>query len=255
VGLFNQYKVQMTAFPQLSEEDIDDIFAYVDSFKPAGAPAAGAGTAAGTAQVPAEGGNNNILFGVLTLVLAVLALILMQVNSSLHRLANEKEGVPNRKPIPFYRNKRYILTVAVILFVLAGYFLVSAANTVGYNTDYQPKQPVFFSHKVHAGINQINCLYCHAGAEKSRHAMIPSPNICMNCHKAINSYTGSELQTADGKVVDGTAEIQKLYEYVGWDPNKNQYTKAGHPIEWVKIHNLPDYVYFNHSQHVAVGKV
>ncbi|WP_344974235.1 c-type cytochrome [Compostibacter hankyongensis] len=252
--IFNQWgKVQMTAFPQLSKEDIDNIFAYVDSYQPAGAPAAGAEGAASGA--PAEGGNHSVLFGVLTLILAILALILMQVNSSLHKLANDKEGVPNPKPIPFYRNKRNIFFVVVVLFILSGYFLVNAATTVGYNQNYQPKQPIFYSHKVHAGINQISCLYCHAGAEKSRHAMIPSPNICMNCHKAISSYSGNALQTAEGKMVDGTAEIQKLYDYAGWDPKQQKYTKPGRPIEWVKIHNLPDYVYFNHSQHVKVGQV
>jgi len=108
---------------------------------------------------------------------------------------------------------------------------------------------------VHAGINQINCLYCHAGAEKSRMAMIPSPNICMNCHEVINEYTGNTLQDMKGNPVDGTAEIQKLYEYAGWDPDKKEYTEPAKPIEWTKVHNLPDYVYFNHSQHVKVGQI
>jgi hypothetical protein len=108
---------------------------------------------------------------------------------------------------------------------------------------------------VHAGINQINCLYCHAGAEKSRYAMIPSPNICMNCHKVIDHYTGNIFHDAGGKTIDGTEEIHKLYDYVGWDPKTKKYTKPGHPIQWVQIHNLPDFVYFNHSQHVKVGKV
>jgi hypothetical protein len=85
--------------------------------------------------------------------------------------------------------------------------------------------------------------------------MIPSPNICMNCHKVIDHYTGNEFHDAEGKLVDGTAEIHKLYEYAGWDPDQKKYTKAGRPIEWVQIHNLPDYVYFNHSQHVKVGQV
>jgi hypothetical protein len=117
---------------------------------------------------------------------------------------------------------------------------------------------------VHAGINQINCLYCHAGAEKSRQAMIPSSNVCMNCHKGISEYTGAAehpLKTKEGKIIDGTAEIKKLYDYAGWDPVKKEYRRKANgeidakPIEWVKIHNLPDHVYFNHSQHVVVGKV
>jgi mono/diheme cytochrome c family protein len=252
-NLFNEWgKVQMTHFPQLSNEDIDNIFAYVNSFEAPGAPAPAAG--AGAAQ-PAPSGSNSLLFGILTLVLAILALILLQVNSNLRKLANEKEGIPNPRPIPFYRNKRNIFVAVIILFLLAGYFLVDAATTVGYSKNYQPRQPIVFSHKVHAGINQINCLYCHAGAEKSRYSMIPSPNICMNCHRVIDQYTGNEFSDAEGNLVNGTDEIHKLYDAAGWDPEKKQYTKPGHPIEWIQIHNLPDYVYFNHSQHVKVGQI
>lgn len=254
-NLFKEWgQVPMTHFPQLTEQEIDDIFAYVDSYEAPAAPAAGG--AAGTAQQPAGGGgNHSLLFGILSLVLAILALILLQVNKSLNRLANEKEGIENPRPIPFYRNKRNIYIAVIILFFLGGYLLVDGATTIGYSKNYMPRQPIFFSHKVHAGINQINCMYCHAGAEKSRYAMIPSPNICMNCHKVINSYTGNQLVSKEGDKIDGTAEIQKLYEYAGWDPEKRAYTKPGQPIEWIKIHNLPDFVYFNHSQHVKVGKV
>jgi hypothetical protein len=127
-----------------------------------------------------------------------------------------------------------------------------------------PKQPIFYSHKVHAGINQINCIYCHSAAEKGRHAMIPSTNVCMNCHMQINEYTGAEahpLVTLEGTKVDGTAEIKKLYEFAGWDPAKKDYKRDANgqvmakPVEWVKIHNLPDHVYFNHSLHVVSGKI
>lgn len=252
-NLFDEWgHVQMTHFPQLTEQDIDDIFAYVNSYE---APAAPTGATGTTQEVPSGGGNNSLLFGILSLVLAILALILLQVNKSLNRLANEKEGVENPRPIPFYRNKRNIYIAVIILFFVGGYLLVDGATTIGYSQNYMPRQPIFFSHKVHAGINQINCLYCHAGAEKSRYAMIPSPNICMNCHKVINEYTGNELRTKEGDVVNGTAEIQKLYQYAGWDPEKRAYTRPGKPIEWIKVHNLPDFVYFNHSQHVKVGKV
>lgn len=253
--LFNKWnKVPMTAFPQLSESDIDDILAYVASYK-APSPGGGATAAEPGAQPASGGGNNSLMFGIITLVLAILALILMQINRNLHRLANDQEGLENPKPIPFYRNKVNVFIAAIVLFTLAGYFLVDAATNVGYDKNYQPEQPIFYSHKVHAGINQISCLYCHAGAEKSRQAMIPSPNICMNCHKVIDQYTGPQLTTAEGRMVDGTAEIQKLYNYAGWDGKLKKYTKPGKPIEWTKIHNLPDFVYFNHSQHVKVGQV
>lgn len=252
--IFDEWgNTQMTHFPQLTEDQIDDIITYVNTYEAPAAPTLASGS---TANVPSGGGgDNSILFGILSLVLAVLALILLQVNKNLRRLANEKEGEPNYRPIPFYLNKRYIFVAVIVLFCVGGYLLVEGATTIGYSKNYQPKQPIFYSHKVHAGINQINCLYCHAGAEKSRTAMIPSPNICMNCHKVIDSYTGNTLYDAEGNPVDGTAEIHKLYDYAGWDPEKRAYTEEGEAIEWIKVHNLPDYVYFNHSQHVKVGQI
>jgi len=254
--IFNEWgQTQMTHFPSLSEEEIDDIFAYVDSYEAPAASSAGAAAGTSTGQNNTSGSNNSLLFGILSLILAVLALILLQVNKNLRRLANEKEGEPNYRKIPFYLNKRNIFIAVIVLFCLAGYFLVDGATTIGYSKNYMPKQPIFYSHKVHAGINQINCLYCHAGAEKSRYAMIPSPNICMNCHEVIDEYTGNTFYDKEGNPVDGTAEIHKLYKYAGWDPDKREYTEEPKPIEWVKIHNLPDYVYFNHSQHVKVGDV
>lgn len=258
VNLFNQWNhVQMPPFPQLTNQDIDDILDYIkqvgDEAKQAAAAPAAGGQQGATAAAPAS--NNNLLYGIITLVLAIVALILLQVNRSLNRMANEKEGIETREPVPFYRNKTYIALVSVVLFLMAGYFLTNAAVNIGRQQNYEPTQPIFYSHRVHAGINQINCLYCHAGAEKSKHAMIPSQNICMNCHMAINSYSGPQLYTPEGKAVDGTAEIQKLYYYAGWDPKQRKYVNAGHPIQWVKIHNLPDFVYFSHEQHVAVGKI
>ncbi|NML36403.1 c-type cytochrome [Chitinophaga sp. G-6-1-13] len=253
--LFNEYnKTAMTAFPALSNEDIDDILAFikVEEAKPVGGAKPEGGTA--TAGAKEQGSDNSLLFGIITLILAVVALILMQINSNLNKLAGDKEGQPTPEPIPFYKNKAYIALAILVLFMVGGYFTIQGAIGLGRQKDYMPEQPIFYSHKVHAGINQINCLYCHAGAEKSKHAMIPSENICMNCHKAIKEYSGPELFTAEGKKVDGTAEIAKLYDYVGWDAEKGKYTKPGRPIEWTKIHNLPDHVYFNHSQHTVAGK-
>lgn len=257
--LYNKWnKTQMTAFPQLSKEDIDAILSYVNSYEP---PAAATPVAGGETAQPES---NGWLYTIITLALLMLVLVLWRANRTLRRAANEKEGVANEKEIPLYRNKTIIAVVAIVLFIAAGYWMVNGAINMGRQQNYQPRQPIFYSHAVHVGINEVNCLYCHAGAEKSRQAMIPSPNICMNCHKQINEYTGEKdhpLYTAEGQHIDGTAEIHKLYEYAGWDPEKKDYKRDANgdimakPIAWTKIHNLPDHVYFNHSQHVKVGQI
>lgn len=258
--LVAKYKVVMTAFPNLTHEEIDAILDYVDSYQAPGAEAPGAQPAGGAA--PDADNSDGWLYTFITLTLLALVIILWRANYGLRRVANEKEGIPNEKEVPFYRNKVIIAIAGILVFIFCGYWLVNGAIELGRQENYQPEQPIFFSHKVHAGVNQINCLYCHAGAEKSRHAMVPSPNVCMNCHKQINEYTGTEkLVTAEGREVDGTEEIQKLYKYAGWDPAKKDYVRDANgdiiskPIEWTKIHNLPDHVYFNHSQHVSVGQV
>lgn len=254
--LYNKWgKVQMTSFSSLSEAEIDAVINYVENFK---APVAETPTP-GDQGAPAT--DNTWLYSMITVVLLVLMVILWRVNSGLRRVASEKEGLPVEKDIPVYRNKVFIAIGMIVLFIGVGYWIVNGAVEMGRQQNYMPKQPIFYSHKVHAGVNQINCQYCHSSAEKSRHAMVPSTNVCMNCHKQINEYTGDPLFTYEGKEIDGTAQIQELYKYAGWNPDTKSYNRdsAGNilatPIEWTKIHNLPDHVYFNHSQHVAVGKV
>jgi cytochrome c551/c552 len=255
VAVYNEYnKIQMTAYPELKDADIDAILAYINT---GGAKAAAAATPAEGAapQGGASESDSQLLYGILTLILAVIALILLQVNSSLRKLSDESEGIPVAEPVPFYKNKAYIAIFAILLFMGGGYMTFQGASQLGRSKNYQPEQPIFYSHTVHAGINQINCLYCHGGAQESKHANIPSVNVCMNCHMGINEYVkGPKLYREDGSEVDGTAEIQKLYQFAGWDPNKKQYTGDGKAIEWIRIHNLPDHVYFNHAQHVSVGK-
>ena len=253
--LYLEYnKIAMNSYEGvLDDAQIASILDYIRDWKPVVAAIPGSG---GT-QTANAGGDNTLLFGILTLILALVALTLLQVNSNLRKISNEKTGIPTSEPIPFWKNKSYIAMLTVILFVMGGYLTTKGAIGLGRNKDYQPDQPIYYSHKVHAGTNQINCLYCHGGAEQGKHANIPSVNVCINCHKAVNEYKGEKLYTEEGKEVDGTAEIHKLYEYAGadkdnlgaWDPSKAK------PIEWVKIHNLPDHVYFNHSQHVKAGKV
>ncbi|NBX26808.1 MAG: cytochrome C [Chitinophagia bacterium] len=258
--LYNKWnKTAMTAFPQLSNAEIDAVVKYVNDYKaPSSTPAAGA-----SSQAAPEEDNSN-MYILVTLALLVLMVILWKVNSGLKRVANEKQGLPNVKEIPFYRNKLFVAIAIILAFILAGYWIANGSIEMGRQQNYKPEQPIFYSHKVHAGINQINCLYCHAGAEKSKHAMVPSTNVCMNCHKQINEYTGEAehpLYNEEGEKINGTEQIQLLYKYAGWDPVKKDYIRdekgaiQATPIKWTKIHNLPDHVYFNHSQHVAVGKV
>jgi mono/diheme cytochrome c family protein/uncharacterized membrane protein len=253
--LYNEYnKTAMNLFPNLADKDIDAILAYIKSV-PA-ADAAKPGAAAAGAAVPTEDeSSTTLIFGILTLVLAVVVLILMQVNSSLKSLSNQKQGIVSEGPIPFYRNKTWIAIIAVVLFIVGGYTTTVGAINLGRSKNYQPEQPIYYSHKVHAGVNQINCQYCHTGVYQGKQATLPSVNVCMNCHAAINEYKGEPLVRENGEAVDGTAEIKKLYKYAGFTEGQPFDASKAKPIEWVRIHNLPDHVYFNHAQHVKVGQV
>lgn len=256
-GLKTKFGSLMTAFGDITLKDVDDVVAYINDevAKKAKGPVAAPGN---TPAATDSSNQNAIIFGVISLVLAIIALILMQVNSNLKKMSDDVEGILRPEPVPFYRNKVYIAMAAIVFFIVGGFLVTKGAIGLGRQTNYQPEQPIYYSHKVHAGINQINCLYCHGSAMESKSATIPSVNVCMNCHKAIQSYEkGPKLYTEDGKEIDGTAEIQKLYTYAGFDPkNAAQWDpSAAKPIQWIKIHNLPDHVYFNHSQHVNAGKV
>jgi mono/diheme cytochrome c family protein len=250
--LYNDYnKTAMNLFPSLTDQDIDAILAYIKTV-----PAVGAAPVAGAAaEAPKEDSDSTLIFGLLTLILAVVSIILLQVNSNLKKLSDDKSNIPGSNPVPFYRNKAYIAFIAIILFIIGGYMTTKGAMNLGRSKDYQPEQPIYYSHTVHAGVNQINCQYCHTGTYQGKQATLPSVNVCMNCHMAINEYNGAPLVRENGDVVDGTAEIKKLYKYAGftegqpWDPANAK------PIEWVRIHNLPDHVYFNHAQHVNAGQV
>jgi len=133
---------------------------------------------------------------------------------------------------------------ALVAFGVISYITYWEARALGRQLGYAPVQPIWFSHKVHVTQNNIDCEYCHSDARESRHAGIPSLSVCLNCHNVVK----------EGKI-SGKKEIAKIYDYLGYNPTTNQYDKPGKPIEWVKVHNLPDHVYFNHAQHVEVGKV
>lgn len=121
------------------------------------------------------------------------------------------------------------------------------------NKGYKPIQPIYFSHKIHAGLNNINCQYCHSTAKYSKVAGIPSANICMNCHSSIKEYNGEYIEKGKNKKFYDK-EIKKIYQAVGWNSKKMNFSEKKHPIKWIRIHNMPDFVYFDHSQHIIVGE-
>ena len=253
-ALMTKMGSKMTQF-NLKKEEIKAILDWADAYTVA--------VPVGETGKPAED-NNTMIFGILTLVLALIAFVLLQVNTNLRKLSDEKEGVLRPEPVPVYKNKTYIMAAVLVLFAVGGYFTIDGAVGLGRQQNYQPVQPIFYSHKVHAGTNQISCLYCHGGSQDSKQASIPSVNVCMNCHKAIGKYEGPDvLEREDGTAVNGTGEIEKLYAFAGWnsatkkynpDNNNDGIPDGAKPIEWIKVHNLPDHVYFNHSQHIKVGK-
>ncbi|PRZ25011.1 c-type cytochrome [Flavobacterium granuli] len=249
-------KVAMTAFPQLSEGDIDNIIAYTSEVK-AEAPAPLPGAAAGTTSQ--EGGlSNNLILGALALVMLMLVVMLFLVSNVLAKVAkaNGIEVAPNapRQSIwkAFVRNQFLVLVASVFLLLASGYFVYGYLMQVGVDQDYAPIQPIHFSHKIHAGDNEINCKYCHSAARVSKNAGIPSLNVCMNCHKNI-AEVAEATATPEYSKAFYDEQIQKLYTAVGWDKAAQTYTGKTEPVKWVRIHNLPDFVYFNHSQHVTVA--
>lgn len=247
-GLYDKYKQYMPNHAHLKDDEINSVIAWikVESAKPAVADAGpgAAAAAGGDGGAAAAGGAvdtsflNYILVGlgvVMVLIIVVLGLIV----SILTKYLNNKEDLSEvdreyaLKPAnysAFFGSKAFVtvITAVFVLVVLkAGFDKVYA---IGINQGYAPTQPIPFSHKLHAGQYEIDCGYCHTGVYKGKSATIPSTNICLNCHNAIKT---------------GSPNMQKLYLAV----ERNQ------PIEWVRVHNLPDLAYFNHAQHTVVGKI
>ena len=248
----------MTAFPQLSTADIDNIIAYTS--EPKSEPVV-ATTSAGPPGTEASGGvSNNIILGALALVMMILIVMLFLVNNVLTKIAkaNGIEAIEKEPTTPiwkaFAKNQFLVLVTSIFLILASAYFVYGFLMQVGVDQDYAPIQPIHYSHRIHAGSNGINCKYCHSSARVSKHSGIPSLNVCMNCHKNIAEVSDTTATPEHSKAFyDG--EIQKLYKAVGWDPSTQKYTGKTEPVKWVRIHNLPDFVYFNHSQHVNVAGI
>jgi mono/diheme cytochrome c family protein len=249
-GLYNEYnKSVMTAFPSLKDEEIESVLAYIEgvgSGKIQDAPKADASSTASTANaVPTS--IPSWMMWLLALILAVLAYILLQTNNILNRANAEKNGLPTPKDVTLssiVKTRAFIAPAIFLTALFVGYFVMTSAINLGRSKGFAPKQPIAYSHKLHAGDMKIPCEYCHVGAYKGKNAVIPSTNVCMNCHQAVTK--GSTT---------GETEIAKIYKAVDFDPTTKTYGKNQKPVEWVRIHNLPDHVYFNHSQHVNAGKI
>ncbi len=259
VAIYEEYnKSVMTSFPALTNADIDNIIAYTYTQpKTVVLPPTPPGT-----ESSGGGVSNNIILGILSLVFLMLVVILYLVNNTLRNFAKsqgiEVEEKEARTPIwkLFIQNQFLVLVTSILLLLTAGYFGYGYLMQVGVDQGYAPVQPIHYSHRIHAGENQIDCNYCHSSARKSKHSGIPSLNVCMNCHKNIGEVAAeTQLQGEQEFGVDYNAEIQKLYKAVGWDEENQAYTGVTEPVKWVRIHNLPDFAYFNHSQHVTVGGI
>jgi mono/diheme cytochrome c family protein len=249
----------MTAFPQLSDSEIDNILAYTAQEK--------AIPVVNTVQAVAANGNsssgisNEIILGAFAFVFLLLALGLFLVNKTLRSFAVQsnielpKINKSSRKPLwkAFVDNQFLMLCSAILMLLVSAYFVYGFLMQIGVNQGYEPVQPIHYSHKIHAGDNEIDCKYCHSSARVSKHSGIPSLNVCMNCHKTIYEYNGETTEEYSKEFYDG--EIQKLYKAVGWDDEEQEYTGETQAVKWVRIHNLPDFAYFNHAQHVSVAGI
>ena len=249
----------MTAYPQLSDDDLNNILAYTAQEKPA--PVVKAVEVSPTGGNTSNGISNEIILGVFAFMFLLLSLGLFVVNKTLRSFAAQNniqlptKKKSTRKPLwkAFVDNQFLMLCSAIIMLLVSAYFVYGFLMQIGVNQGYEPVQPIHYSHKIHSGDNEIDCNYCHSSARVSKHSGIPSLNVCMNCHKSIYEYNGETTEEYSKEFYD--AEIQKLYKAVGWDDESQEYTGETQAVKWVRIHNLPDFSYFNHAQHVSVGGI
>lgn len=268
----------MIPFLSLSDDDIDAILYYSDNSTAGQEAVVAVNEDEAKAEEEEDARIVNWFLGFLVLALLIVAFVLAKVSDKLKAAANEKAGIIEEDSVTFFKSSLFKTLITLTIMVFVFYGLSSQAIALGRQQGYQPMQPIKFSHALHAGENEIDCNFCHTGAVEGKHSNIPSPNMCMNCHKMIKE--GPE---------HGRKEIAKIYSAIGFNPmrstyfdldniSEEEYTEAfkkflskdedyteadleavikmfNKPIEWVRIHNLPDHVYFNHSQHVVAGNV
>jgi cytochrome c2 len=252
--LLNEWKPKsgIMAAQGVSDEQIDDILAYIESYtEPV---AANNNTSVVETNSKEESGSGWMWYVILLTIFLIIAISAGSVRRQLVNANRAQQGLEELPDESYWtiwkkwawRNK-YITTFVILVFLLGGTLDVwYRLLDIGVYENYKPEQPIKFSHQLHAGQNKIPCQYCHHTVEKSKHASIPSPMLCMNCHKAINN--GPQY---------GKEEIAKIYKAVGYDPDEAQYIKdyQQQPIKWIKVHSLPDHVFFSHQQHVVAGKL
>jgi len=259
VELWEEYnKTAMPAYP-FTDDEIVSLLSYIkveSNKEPVVAevadPAAGGTTASGGGSSIPSGYLTAILIVlvvVLVLILVVLALIVSvltkyvkdqkEVDEADQELVDQKVDLGKLLKSDFVIGSVVFIFTAILLKTL-----IDGAFTIGVQQGYQPTQPIAFSHALHAGNYEIDCQYCHTGVRKAKSANIPSLNICMNCHSGIQNVGGEP---------GISPEIAKIYKAIDYNPETAEYGDNPQPIEWVRIHNLPDLAYFNHAQHVQVG--
>lgn len=237
-GLYKQYKQYMPNHDFLTDEDVMSVLSYIKTYVPKGG---GGSDGENVIVLKEEGIDSDLLSAIITGltvvlvgVLAVMGLLITVLVRNLNERddlsEDEKETVERggfsvRK---FVSHPAFVGVAAFVFVSVAGQKTLDGMFTIGVQQGYAPEQPIPFSHKLHAGYYEIDCKYCHTGVEKSKNANIPSANICMNCHNSIRTTSPN---------------MQKIYESIEKDE----------PIQWVRVHNLPDLAYFNHSQHVKVA--
>ncbi len=254
-------KAAMTVFENLSDKDIASIIGFIKGPAPVAPVATTGGGGNGPENTETANGGIEPLYLILgaIVILAILIGALRSVRASMQNASNRAEGKPENPEMTFGQevkhwisgHRRLVGVFGIIICFVGMKSCWDACYRIGVYYDwktqkgYKPEQPIKFSHKLHAGDNEIACQYCHNSVEKSRHAGIPTVNICMNCHKGIKS--GPQYKEK---------EIAKIYAAAGFDATNQKYDNSKqNPLKWIKVHNLPDHVYFNHSQHVVVGQI
>ncbi len=240
-ALYAKYnQTVMTSFA-FSDDELDallDFIAYESEKKPEVAVAdAGGIENKGGGEGGISAGYFNLLLGILVFVLVLILAVLFLMVTILNRFLNQKEDLDEADKeviqqkfniFSIFQSRAFLGGVALIFLLVVAKSGLDGLIGVGIQQGYAPTQPIAFSHKLHAGMYEIDCAYCHTGVYKGKSATIPSANICMNCHNQVKI---------------GSPEIQKIYKAIEND----------RPIEWVRIHNLPDLAYFNHAQHTNVA--